>query len=59
MEFRALNIYARCVGESLQEKINLAMHQTIINMHLAHHMGEFMDDEHFLMATYKMNIYVA
>jgi len=50
-EFRALNIYARCTRESLQEKINLAMPRTIIDMRFAHHMGDFVDDEHFLMVT--------
>jgi len=57
-EFRALNIYARCTGESLQEKINLAMPRTIIYMRFAHHMADFMDDEHFLMATYETGVHV-
>jgi len=46
-EFRALKIFARCMGESLQEKINLVMPQAIIDMRFAHHLGEFVDDEHF------------
>ena len=57
-EFRTLNIYARCVGESLQEKINMAMPRAIIDMRFAHHMGEFVDDEHFLTATYEAGVYV-
>ena len=57
-EFRALNIYARCIGESLQEKINLAMPRAIINMRFAHHMGDFVDDEHFLTATYEVGAHV-
>jgi len=57
-EFQALKIYARYIGESLQEKINLAMPQTIIDMRFAHHMGEFVDDEHFLTATYEAGVHV-
>ena len=57
-EFRALKIYAKCMGESLQEKINLAMPQAIIDMRFAHHMGEFVDDEHFLTATYEAGLHV-
>ena len=57
-KFRALNIYARCTGESLQEKINLAMPRVIIDMWFAHHMGDFVDDEHFLMATYEAGVHV-
>jgi len=58
MESHALNIYARCVRKSLQEKINLAMPQAMIDMCFAHHMGEVVDDEHFLMATYEANIHL-
>jgi len=57
-EFRALNIYARCTGESLQEKINLAMLRAMIDMRFAHHMGDFVDDEHFLTATYEAGVHV-
>lgn len=57
-EFRALNIYARCTGESLMEKFNLAMPQAIIDMRLAYHIGEFVDNEHFLVATYNVGIHV-
>ena len=57
-EFRALNIYACCTGESLQEKINLAIPRTIINMRFVHHMGDFVDDEHFLTATYETGVHV-
>jgi len=58
IEFQTLKIYARYIGESLQEKINLAMPRTIIDMRFAHHMGEFVDDEHFLTATYEAGVHV-
>ena len=58
MEFQALNIYARCAGESLREKINLAVSRAIIDMRFASHMDEFMDDEHFLTATYEAGVHV-
>jgi len=57
-EFRALTIYVRCVRASLQEKINLVIPRTIIDMYFAHHMGEFVDDDHFLTATYKAGVHV-
>jgi len=57
-EFRALNIHARYTGETLQEKINLAMPRTIIDMRFTHHMGGFLDDEHFLTATYEAGVHV-
>jgi len=57
-EFWAPNIYARCTGESLQEKINLAMPRTIIDMRFAHHMGYFVDDEHFLTVIYEAGVHV-
>jgi len=31
-EFRALNLYAHATGESLQEKVNLAMPESVMNM---------------------------
>ena len=58
MEFWALNFYARCVGESLQEKINLAMSRIIIDMLFTNHMGEFVDDENFLTTTYEAGVHV-
>lgn len=50
-EFRALNNYARVMGESLQEKVNLAMPDSVLDMRFAHYLGEFVDDEGFLEAT--------
>jgi len=40
------------------EKFNLAMPQAIIDMRLAYHIGEFVDNEHFLVATYNVGIHV-
>jgi len=57
-EFWSLNVYAQCTRESLQEKTNLAMPRAIIDMQFAHHMGEFIDDEHFLTTTYKAEVHV-
>jgi len=51
-EFRALNNLARATGESLQEKIDLAMPEAVIDMRFAHYLGEFVDDEGFMHATY-------
>jgi hypothetical protein len=50
-EFRALNKYARATGEGLQEKVDLAMTDAILDMRFAHYMNEFADDEGFLQAT--------
>jgi hypothetical protein len=52
-EFRALNNYARATGEGLQEKVDLAMTDAVLDMRFAHYMGEFGDDEGFLSATYQ------
>ena len=57
-EFRALNNYARATGESLQEKIDLAMTDAVLDMRFAHYMGEFGDDERFLEATYQAALQV-
>ena len=57
-EFRALNNYARATGEGLQEKIDLAMPDSILDMRFAHYLGEFTDDEGFLQATYQAGIQV-
>ena len=51
-EFRALNNLARATVESLQEKIDLAMPEAVIDMRFAHYLGEFADDKGFLHATY-------
>jgi len=57
-EFRALNNSARATGEGLQEKIDLAMPDSILDMRFAHYLGEFADDEGFLQATYQAGIQV-
>jgi len=56
--FRALNNLARATGESLQEKIDLAMPEGVIDMRFAHYLGEFADDEGFLQATYQAALQV-
>jgi len=57
-EFRALNVYARATGEGLREKIDQAMPDNILDMRFAHYMEEFIDDEHFLTATYNAGLHV-
>jgi len=57
-EFWALNNYARATGEGLQEKIDLAMPDSILDMSFAHYLREFTDDEGFLQATYQAGIQV-
>jgi len=57
-EFRALNNLARATGESLQEKIDLAMPEAVIDMRFAHYLGEFADDEGFLHATNQVALQV-
>jgi len=57
-EFRALNNLARATGDSLQEKIDLAMPEAVIDMRFAHYLGEFADDEGFLQATYQAALQV-
>jgi len=57
-EFRALNNYARATGEGLQEKVDLAMPDSVLDMRFAHYLGEFADDEGFLQATYQAALQV-
>jgi len=57
-EFRALNLYARATGESLQEKVNLAMPESVMDMRFAHYLEDFADDEGFLQATYQAALQV-
>jgi len=57
-EFRALNVYAQATGEGLREKIDQAMPDNILDMRFAHYMEEFIDDEHFLTATYNAGLHV-
>jgi len=55
-EFRTLNVYAQATGEGLREKIDQAMSDSILDMHFAHYIEEFIDDEHFLTATYNAGL---
>jgi len=57
-EFRALNNYAKVTGESLQEKVNMAMPDSVLIMRFAHYLGEFVDDDDFLEATYQAALQV-
>ena len=57
-EFRTLNVYAQATGEGLREKIDQAMPDSILDMRFAHYMEEFIDDEHFLTATYNAGLHV-
>jgi len=57
-EFQALNNYTRATGEGLQEKIDLAMPESVLDMRFAHYLGEFADDEGFLQATYQAALQV-
>jgi len=57
-EFRALNVYAQATGEGLREKIDQAMPDNILDMRFAHYMEEFIDDEHFLTASYNAGLHV-
>jgi len=57
-EFRALNVYAQATSEGLREKIDQAIPDSILDMRFAHYMEEFIDDEHFLMATYNAGLHV-
>jgi len=58
MEFWALNVYAQATGEGLREKIDQAMTDNIVDMRFAHSMEEFVDDKHFLTATYNAGLHV-
>jgi hypothetical protein len=57
-EFRTLNVYARATGEGLQEKINMAMPDSILDMRFNQNEEDFVDDEHFLQATYRAGVQV-
>jgi len=57
-EFRALNNYARATGEGLQEKIDLAMPDSVLDMRFSHYLREFADNEGFLQATYQAALQV-
>jgi len=57
-EFRALNNFARATGEALREKVDLAMPDAVLDMHFAHYLADFADDEGFLQATYQAGLQV-
>jgi len=57
-EFRTLNVYARATGVGLREKLDQSMTDNILDMHFAHYMEEFIDDENFLVATYNARLHV-
>jgi len=57
-EFRALNNYTWATGEGLQEKVNLTMPDSVIDIRFAHYREEFADDEGFLQATYQAALLV-
>jgi len=57
-EFQALNNYTRATGEGLQEKVDMAMPDAVLDMRFAHYLGEFADDEGFLQATYQAGLQV-
>ena len=55
-EFRTLNVYVQATGEGLREKIDQAMSDSILDMRFAYYIEEFLDDEHFLTATYNAGL---
>jgi len=57
-EFCTLNVYARATGLGLREKIDQAMPDNNLDMCFAHYMEEFVDDEHFLAATYNAGLHL-
>jgi len=57
-EFRALNNFARAMGESLREKVNLAIPDSILDMRFSQDPEDLIDDEQFLHATYRAGIQV-
>jgi len=57
-EFQALNNYAQATGEGLQEKVNIAMPDSVLDMRFAHYQEDFADDEGFLQATYQAALQV-
>ena len=46
------------MGKGLREKIDQAKPNNILDMRFAHYIEEFLDDEHFLMATYNVGLHV-
>ena len=57
-DFRALNNFARTMGESLREKVDMAMPDGILDMRFNQNPEDLVDDEQFLHATYRAGIQV-
>ena len=57
-EFRALNNFAKAMGESLREKINLAMPDSILDLRFNPNPDEPTDDVGFMSATSRAGIQV-
>jgi len=57
-EFKALNYFARATGESLREKVDLAMNDAILDMQFNQNPNDLVDDKQFLHATYRAEIQV-
>jgi len=57
-EFRTLNNFANTTGKSLREKVDLAMHDSILDMRFNQNPEDLVDDEQFLHATYRAGIQV-
>jgi len=57
-EFRALNNFARATGEVLQENVDLAMPDAVLDMRSAHYLEDFADNEGFLQATHQAGLQV-
>jgi len=57
-EFQALNNFARATGEGLQEKVDMAMPDSILDMRFNQNEEDPIDDEDFLQATYRAGIQV-
>ena len=57
-EFQALNNFARATGEGLQEKVDMAMPDSILDMRFNQNEEEPIDDENFLQATYRAGVQV-
>ena len=45
-------------GEGLQEKIDLAMTDAVLDMRFAHYLEDFVDNKGFLQATYQAALQV-
>jgi len=58
MEFRVLNNFAGGTGKALREKIDLAIHNAVLDMRFANYLEYFVDDEGFLQATYQAGLQV-